>query len=181
LPLVKSGDTYFRAAFPRASIKTLNVVIALHGAGGSENSFFDACGRGGMAMEALKRGWAFIAPRSSTSAVKDVLDWLKIRRKQTLGRVFVIGYGEGASAALQSGVKLSAVALLAPTPASFSNFDDAPLYVGVGKEDSLAGAIRAEAGRKSCDFQEFEACERYTVVAEASPSVFRFFDAQSGR
>lgn len=189
LPLVKSGDTYFRAVFPRAQKGPLNVVIGLHGMGGSENMFFDSYGRGIAVSESLKRGWAFIAPRSSRTAVADVLQWLKTRRKQAVGRVFVMGHSLGGGTALLTGdvkPRPSAIALFAPAAQSIpSNMAEIPIFVAAGKQDLMFSAAKGIAnqlvGRRDCEFLELDPCEHLMVVADAVPAAFRFFDARVGR
>jgi len=188
LPLAKFNETYFRAVFPR-SHGPMNIVIALHGAGGSENMFFEAYGRGLAATEALRRGWGFIAPRSSAMAIQDVLDWLRVRKKQPIGKVFLIGHSMGGGMVLQSGnitPRPSGIALFAPAATSIpQNLADVPIWLSVGKQDVLVSGVRAIAqalsGRKGFEFQELDPCEHMMVVADSIPSAYRFFESTSGR
>lgn len=188
LPLAKFNDTYFRAAFPR-SRGPMNIVIALHGAGGSENMFFEAYGRGMAATEALRRGWGFIAPRSSVTAIQDVLEWLRVRKKQSIGKVYLIGHSMGGGVILQSGSfvpKPSGIALFAPAATSIpQNLADVPIWLSVGKQDFLASGVRAiaqaQSGRKAFEFQELDPCEHMMVVADSILSAYRFFETTSGR
>ncbi len=75
----KPGDFYLtlattvpvpvRLRAPEAARKgePLPLVIALHGAGGSENLFFDGYGRGLVADLAAARGWLVVAPHNGLS------------------------------------------------------------------------------------------------------------------
>ncbi|MBC8065238.1 MAG: dienelactone hydrolase family protein [Chlorobia bacterium] len=189
LPLVKQGNTYFRAAFPRQVRGPLTVVVGLHGAGGSENMFFEAYGRGIAVSEALKRNWAFVSPRASATAMEDVLDWIRTRRKQAVERVFVMGHSMGSGMALRSGSltpKPSAIALFAPASQNVSaQLREVPLFVSVGKQDLLVGPARSLAqqllGRKDCVYEELDPCEHLMVVGDSMAGAYRFFDSTIGR
>jgi len=186
LPLAKAGNTYFRAVFPKTTGKGINLVIALHGAGGTENMFFDSYGSGVAVKEALKRGWGFVAPRSSATAVQDVLDWVRTRRKQHVDHVFVIGHSMGAGFALQAAEvkpRPTAIAAFAPALQSLpSNLGETPVFFAVGKQDLLDGIARdlysQVSNRKNSEFLELDPCEHLMVVADAVPAAFRFFDAR---
>lgn len=189
LPLVKHRDTYFRATFPRQVRGPLTVVIALHGAGGSENMFFEAYGRGIAVAEANKRNWAFVSPRAGSSSIADVLDWIKTRRKQPIERVFVMGHSMGGGIALQSGgvqPKPSAVAVFAPAARNIPvGLDGIPVFATVGKQDFMAAGLRSMGqsmiARKDSIFEELDPCEHLMIVGDSIPSAFRFFDSHAGR
>lgn len=189
LPFVKHNDTFFRATFPRQVRGPLTVVVALHGAGGSENLFFEAYGQGSAATEAVKRNWAFVAPRASATAVTDVVDWVKNRRKQAVERVFVMGHGVGGGFALETGSlspKPRAVAAFAPSAQSLpASLDGVPIFLSVGKQDALASGLRALgqriAQRKGSVFEELDPCEHLMVVGDSISRAYRFFDENAGR
>lgn len=180
----KQGSTTLRAAFPKGKSATvMNVVIALHGAGGSENMFFELYGRGLAVSESLKRGWAFVAPRSGPTAVDDALIWLRQVRGLPLGKVFVLGHSMGGGTALggryQS--KPAAIAAFAPAAASIADsLSGVPVYVAVGKSDPLrsmvASLVSASQGRGNFEFAEYDPAEHMMVVVDALPQAFKFFD-----
>jgi hypothetical protein len=60
-----------------------------HGAGGSENMFFESYGAGVGPKEAQKRGWVFMSPRSVPGAVPACLAWLREERDITPRKVFI--------------------------------------------------------------------------------------------
>ncbi|MFM7322686.1 MAG: hypothetical protein ACKO5K_14360, partial [Armatimonadota bacterium] len=76
------------------------VVVALHGAGGTENMFFDAYGAGRIVELCRRRGWLLVAPRTGLVRPGDVLS--------ALGRVLtvdarcclLVGHSMGAAAAI---------------------------------------------------------------------------------
>ena len=57
IPAVDDVGTRFRVQIPAGAPTDAPVVIALHGAGGSENMFFESYGAGAAPKEAKKRGW----------------------------------------------------------------------------------------------------------------------------
>lgn len=189
MPFVKHKDTIFRANFPRQVRGPLTVVIGLHGAGGSENMFFDAYGRGSAVTEAVKRNWAFISPRASATATEDVIDWIKTRRKQPIERVFILGHSMGGGMALNTGgltPKPSALAIFAPAARAIPPaLDGVPVFVSIGKQDFMAAGVRTFAqqltGRKGSMFEEIDPCEHLMIVGDSIPQAYRFFDANLGR
>lgn len=190
IPLAKQGNTYLRAEFPKAVKglvgQTVNVVIALHGAGGSENMFFESYGRGMAAKEALKRGWVFISPRTGATAVEDSLAWLTQVRMLKVGRLFVIGHSMGGGVAFSSAKvtpKPSALALLAPAGGSaVKSLLNLPIFLAIGKQEmnsirqSLQSLAREWAPRKDFEYKEYDPCEHLMVVTDALPDVYAFFD-----
>jgi predicted esterase len=188
-PLVKYKDTYFRAAFPRNTKGPIDLVIGLHGAGGSENMFFEAYGRGSAVTESMRRSWAFIAPRTSQNAVSDVVEWMKVRRRQRIRRIFILGHSMGGGFALQTGEILprpAAIALFAPAVKTIpDNLKSVPIFIAVGKQDQMASEVRAFsqliAGRANCEYLEMDPCEHLMIVGDAIPEAFRFFDQRAGR
>lgn len=189
LPFVKHNDTVFRATFPRQVRGPLTVVVALHGAGGSENLFFEAYGQGSAVTEAVKRNWAFVAPRASGTAVADVIDWIRNRRRQAIERVFVMGHGAGGGFALETGSlspKPRAVVAFAPSTQSLpASLDGVPIFLSVGKQDPLASGLRVLgqriAQRRGSVFEELDPCEHLMAVGESISRAYRFFDENAGR
>jgi hypothetical protein len=187
LHLVGHGDTLFRVAFPpRVPESDVTVVVALHGAGGSENLFFEGYGAGLAVREALRRGWVFVAPRSTSGAVQGAVDWLRDVRRLPVGKVLVMGHSMGGALTLQSGrvrPTPSAVALFAPAgravPADLSSV---PMYLAVGQQELpplLIGAralAESQKGRSNFEYEEFNHTEHLMIVADSLPSAFRFFD-----
>lgn len=186
----KANNTVFRAVFPRSLVgkvgAKVTVVIALHGAGGSENLFFESYGRGLAAREALKRDWIFMSPRTGPNAAQDCIDWLQSVRKLTVGHVVVMGHSMGGGVALGSGKltpKPSAVALMAPAAGSApKSATELPIFLSVGKQEmgALKAGIQSLArewqNRKDFEYKEYDPCEHLMVVADALPDAFAFFD-----
>ncbi len=169
------------------------LVIAMHGAGGSENLFFDGYGRGLAADLSRQRGWLIVAPRGSAgftpgraAEIVDAVDKLyAVDRK----RVYVVGHSMGGS---------QAVASMQATPESFGGvavlggggqvkadaaISRVPVYIGVGTEDfALPNARRLRDGLENAGVArmrmvESPGIEHLVIVQEALPEVFRFFDS----
>jgi predicted esterase len=168
------------------------VVVALHGAGGSENLFFEGYGNGRIVTECRKRGWILVSPRSGlvfTSAppVMEILDQLAKRYPIDMKRVFVVGHSMGAIQTIElvqkHPGKFAAVAALGGggTVRDAKAFSDLPLFIGVGEKDEIAltltrGLKKSLGGAKKLTYKEYPNLEHMVIVREALPDVFALFD-----
>jgi len=169
------------------------IVVALHGAGGSENLFFEGYGAGHIVTECRKRGWLLVATRSGLSfgtgpPIPALLDELAKRYPLDPKRVFVVGHSMGA---------MQTIDLIQKHPTAFAAaaalggggavrdpkaFAASPLFVGVGEKDgiALAGARGLNkalaAGAKNLTYKEYPDVEHMVIVREALPDVFAVFD-----
>ncbi len=172
------------------------LVVALHGAGGSENLFFDGYGQGAIVAECRSRGWIVAAPRTDGFGllpVKELIEALAKNYAIDRARVFLVGHSMGAlqaTAAVQAhpGFYAAVAALggggvVKPSEA----LKKLPYYVAVGSEDfALSGAERLvanlrKAGADRLEFREFPDVEHLLIVQESLPEVFRFFDDVIGQ
>jgi len=193
LPLVHSGATDFRLALPKALKGKVNVpatvVVALHGAGGTEDMFFEALGHGAAVREALSRGWVFIAPRDGASSVSDVLTWLRDRRRLKVSRVLLMGHSLGGMLAVGSvascSPKPSALALFSPAVRAVPA--DVPVYLAYGKQDlpmmlpnmqALGSDLR---NRSNSRVVELDPCEHLMSPADGIAGAYKFFDSLAAR
>ncbi len=174
--------------------KPVPVVVALHGAGGSENLFFEGYGAGQIVTECRKRGWLLVAPRSGLAfgtapPVPVILDELAKRYPLDLKRVFVVGHSMGAMQTIELVQKypgkVSAAAALGGggTVRDAKALAELPLFVGVGEKDgiALAGArglnkALVAGGAKKLTFKEYPHVEHMAIVRVALPDVFELFD-----
>lgn len=189
--LNRHADTVFRAVFPRSlrgrTGGKATVVIALHGAGGSENMFFEAYGRGAAVEEALSRGWVFVGARTGENAINDVLAWLRSVRKLNVGQLFLIGHSMGAGLVLnaESAVAPAAAAAFAP-PGGRPN-PKVPTFLAVGKQEipmirsACAEMANSESNRADFVFKEYDPAEHMMVVGEGMGDAYRFFDRYASR
>jgi pimeloyl-ACP methyl ester carboxylesterase len=177
-----------------ATGKPKPLVIARHGAGGTENLFFDGYGRGAIVRECRARGWLLVAPRGGffTAGVSETAIVAELRKALPIdsARVFLVGHSMGAlqvaGAAQRAPSAFAAVAALGGGGASPSDaLKDVAFFVGWGSADFEAPAGRAmakaleAAGVKRVVTREYADVEHLAVVQVALPDVFRFFDEVS--
>lgn len=173
------------------------LVIAMHGAGGSENMFFDGYGHGKIATLSEARGWLVVSPRGTpgftpnrASQIVDAVDKLYPVDRQ---RVFVIGHSMGAAQAISSASatpnRFAAVAALGGggIVKESDALIEVPFFVCVGAQDfaytnarKLAFELK-KANVKSVRFREYPDVEHLVIVQEALPDVFGFFDEMARR
>lgn len=169
------------------------LAIALHGAGGSENMFFDSYGDGAIAKECARRGWILVAPRLAGfggAQVTDIIDEITGRYPVDRRRVVLVGHSMGAAQAIASALsspdRFAAVAALGGGRAARAvpGLESLPFFVGVGGEDFAIRGARAlrdslqQAGLKTLRYEEYPQIEHLAVVAAALPDVMAFFEAR---
>jgi predicted esterase len=195
VPTGAKSATSVRLFVPRGldEKKPVPIVVALHGAGGSENLFFEGYGAGRIVTECRKRGWLLVAPRSGLGLggpppVPALLDELAKRYPLDRKRVFLVGHSMGAMHAIDLVQKhpgqFAAVAALggAGTVRDPKAFAELPTFVGVGEKDGLMlNAVRSlnkvlAGGAKKLTFVEYPHVEHMVIVREALPDVFKMLD-----
>lgn len=167
------------------------LVLALHGAGGSENLFFEGYGNGAILGLAAERGWAVVAPRLAFEAPPD-LEALVQALAHDLPidpqRVALVGHSMGAllatgalrarPTAFRAAALIAGAGSLQPVE-SWRTF---PLFLATAEQDFARGGVErlrdelGAGGAERLTFQLYPACEHLTVVGQALPDVFRFFD-----
>lgn len=166
------------------------LVIALHGAGGSENMFFDTYGAGKITTLCAKRGWHLVSPRVSGRFPAQLLESLSKVWNIDSSRVFIVGHSMGAAAAssgVDSGaIQPAAVALLGGGGAvtTASRWKDLPLMIGVGELDfgkMMASRTRpaAERAGSRLTYKEYAGVEHLSIVQCALDDVFTWLDKVS--
>ena len=186
------GEVPVRLRAPADATGPLPVLFLHHGAGGSENMFFDTCGAGRAATLGVERGWLVVAPRQGlfglpldVAAMLDVLgDSFDIDRT----RVFLVGHSMGAGqVAKQVGLHPEGVAAAvalgggAAAPAG-EKAKQVPWFVAAGAADfgrpgAAALAKRLEAAGATVDFRDYPDVEHMVIVQAALDDVFQFLDA----
>ena len=186
------GSVHVRIAVPKAAAdgKPLPLVFALHGAGGSENLFFDGYGDGAIVRLCEARNMLLCAPRTAGMSGADLpalLDALAARYPIDRARVLLIGHSMGAmqavSQASASPSTFCAVAALGGggNARKSAGLAKLPFFVAAGERDFG----RAQAKRLSeqlqgiCDdatYRDYPLVEHLAIVQVALPDVFSFFD-----
>jgi poly(3-hydroxybutyrate) depolymerase len=172
--------------------KPLPLVVALHGAGGSENMFFDGYGDGAIVRLCRRRGWLLVAPRSGmlgAAPVDELLDALVAELPVDRTRVFLVGHSMGAAQAVSIAAhrpeRYAAVAALGGG-GRFGKTSDAfralPFFIGVGTDDFLLRGAQElkqaleRAGTARVEVREYDKIEHLAIVQVALGDVFAFFD-----
>jgi predicted esterase len=194
-----TGGTAARLLAPAAvkQGKPLPLVIALHGAGGSENLFFDGYGHGYIVRLCAERGWLLVAPRTdglafnfpAAAVVDEVSRLYPVDRK----RVFVVGHSMGAMQAVRATQDapglVAGVAALGGGGASKPSeaLKAVPFFIGVGTRDFLRPSARSlrdsltKAEVRTVVYREYPEVEHLMVVQIALPDVFALFDKAAKR
>ncbi|QVL30132.1 hypothetical protein KIH39_14845 [Telmatocola sphagniphila] len=194
LSLPTQGNSAIVRIFVPANLnkdKPVPLVVAMHGAGGSENMFFDAYGAGCCMRECEKRGWMMIAPRGGfgASAIPEILETLSKRYPIDPRKIFVVGHSMGSAqafSAVQSAPeKFAAIAGLggAGSIRKPEVFQKMPVFIGVGDSDfalrgskSLSALLIKNKAEKMI-YKEYPAVEHLAVVQVAIKDVFQFLEA----
>lgn len=186
---VEDGVVSCRLFAPEVEDGERPIVVALHGAGGSENLFFDGYGDGLCVDLARERGWFVVSPRNGVGFVDcaALVDALAERYPIDAGRVFVVGHSMGAMQTMNN---------LSRRPARFraaapiagggrvrasEALASVPFFVSAGARDfGRQGSRRLhqqlqEAGAKAA-WRLYPSVEHLAIVQVALPDVFSFFD-----
>lgn len=200
VPTTSRGGVVVRVQLPDlAKLKEKRpVVLALHGAGGSENLFFDSYGDGKVAKLATERDWFVVAPRSGAGfltkpgGAAEIIDVLsEVYPQMDKSKVYMVGHSMGAGEAIREANttpgRFAAVAALGgggqPGPKADVkvSFNKLPFFVSVGSDDfAITGSRRLKDALKKIgvgqvEYQELKGIEHMIIVQEALPAVFKFF------
>lgn len=174
---------------PGPAPERVPLVLALHGAGGSEDMFFEAYGGGAAVRLARARGWALASP-TGHEHVLEVLDDVATLLPVDPARVYLVGHSLGAGALwrvlLEAPERFAAVAPIAggwmalARPA-YERARDVPVLAVNGALDpmrtlAVLTAERAAAAGVPVTRLDLADLDHLLVVGAALPEVFRFFD-----
>ena len=160
-----------------ASSRPVGVLIALHGAGGDENMFADAYGRGVAARLALENNLLYVSPATTpfmTSAVQFDSLMAVLGRDYTLdpNHVYVMGHSMGAGAAARLAQErpqaIRAVACLAGgAPVTVAGAPPV-LFIGAQLDPIIPAArVKAAAAATPTGTYEERANEGHTLMVRA--------------
>jgi predicted esterase len=191
-------QVFVPAAYDKS--KTFPLVIALHGMGGDENSYFQAYAQGAFKVEAEKHGYLVACPKGRKpasmyigDAEKDVMDVLaEMRRDYNIDpdRIYLTGHSMGGYGTWSVAVNHPEVfAALAPVsggannPAAMSKIAHIPQLVVHGDTDPTVPVERSRvmvaAGKKlgaEIKYIEVPGGDHGSVVAPTFKDVFEWFD-----
>jgi predicted esterase len=165
------------------------LVLALHGAGGSENLFFDGYGDGESVRQCAQRGWYLCAPRAGLGVpdLPALVDALALRYPIDTQRVLLVGHSMGAAmvvaAASREPDRYAAVAALGGGGEARDSeaLRRLPFFVATGSRDFLRASATALHQRLQqlevpTEWREYAGVEHLAVVQIALPDVFAWFD-----
>lgn len=170
----------------------LGVLMLFHGAGGSENMFFETYGAGGAVAAGLQRGWLVVATRQGLTGMsldaKQILEALQPIFPIDHDQVYFMGHSMGAGqVATQVGLHPTlprAVAAIGGggRPRQIEAAAGLPWFIAAGSLDfgksgakSLSQSLQRSGG-KQIVYREYPNVEHMVIVQAALPDAFEFFD-----
>lgn len=174
-----------------ASPELLPVVIAFHGAGGSENMFFETYGAGRLIKLATERGWMVVTPRHPLLGMplnyREMLEVLGQFFPVDKDRVFLVGHSMGGAEVVRqvsldpqpprAAVVIGGGGIVKDTAAVRAM----PWLVAAGELDFGRGGAKSLTARlKQLDcevtYREYPSVEHMVIVQAALDDVFEFLD-----
>ncbi len=171
------GETVIRICAPGAPFGRIKdfkkVMIVLHGAGGSENTFPDSFTAGKFVKQATDDGWLVLSPRATFSAVADCKAWLKWQGV-AMEKLVIAGHSTGGGLALlEAGDDVDVVVVFAPVGGKVP--EGVPFFVGVGESDlPMLKTTIDELGGFATEFKKYKLAEHLMVVNEAAADAWAF-------
>ncbi|HEU4388212.1 MAG TPA: prolyl oligopeptidase family serine peptidase [Blastocatellia bacterium] len=180
--------------------KAYPLIIALHGMGGDENSYFDLYGSGAFKKEADRRGYIVACPKGRNpaslyigTAERDVIDVLdEVRHAYNIdpSRIYLTGHSMGGYGTWSVAMNHPDIfAALAPisgggSPPGMAKIARIPQLVVHGDNDKTvpvsASRVMVEAGRKlntEIKYIEIPGGDHVSVALRTFGEVFDWFDA----
>ena len=190
----KSRSSVVRVSVPQNIAKggTLPVLFAFHGAGGSENMFFDAYGAGAIVGLSEKAGYLLVCPRQpllgGVIALDEMLDGLESLLPIDREHVAVMGHSMGAAQTIaqversKPGIVQGAVILGGGRSITKPEvWRTLPVFAGAGERDFgrrgvelFAASCRKEGGEVREEI--YDSIEHLGIVQVSLPDVFRWLE-----
>lgn len=173
------------------SSKRLPVLVALHGAGGSENMFFQTYGAGRLVQLAKERQWIIVSPRQTMTGlgldIPGMIQALSEHLPIDKDRVMLVGHSMGAAQAMSQVSKHPESIRMVAALGGGGGVRDTeairkvPFLVGAGDRDfgkPRAKSLAQELKRLGCsvEYREYSDVEHMVIVQAALDDVFGFFD-----
>lgn len=167
------------------------VLFLFHGAGGSENMFFETYGAGRAVQLAVDRGWIVVAPRQGFTGlslnVDEMLQSLEKFVPVDRSRVMLIGHSMGAAqvmnqATINPALPIACVALGGGRRMpSADSVREIKWFVAAGEQDfGRTGARQLHASLTQAGagatYRDYADVEHLVIVQAALDDVFRFLD-----
>ncbi|HMO13037.1 MAG TPA: hypothetical protein PKD64_08720 [Pirellulaceae bacterium] len=172
--------------------EVMPILFLFHGAGGSENMFFETYGAGVAVEAGLQRGWLVVAPRQNLNRLgmncKELLGVLEDLFSIDRETVAMIGHSMGAGQVIRQASlhpELFAVAAAiggGGRPSNVADIKDIPWFVAAGEHDFGRNGTRAfnraleQAAAPNIVYREYPDVEHMVIVQAAATDLFQFFD-----
>ena len=169
------------------------LIFAFHGAGGSENMFFETYGAGRLIELAKARKWFVVCPRQPLTGLSlsaaAMLPMIETEFGVSFDRVFFVGHSMGAAQAIEqlskSQDRITAVAAIGGggNPKRTEALEKTPFYVAAGDRDfGKVGAKRLAESLKAfgCQvkYSEYSDVEHLTILQACLDELFEFLERQ---
>ncbi len=176
---------------PAESDGPMPVLFLFHGAGGSENMFFETYGAGRVVEEGLKRGWLVVAPRQGLFGlpldVSEMLDVLGQSFEIDRSQVMLLGHSMGAGQVVRQSRLHPEIPAAAVALGGGNRVPDAttlkPItwFIAAGSEDLGKGGAKQvqkslEAAGVTSTWHEYHDVEHMVIVQAAIDDVFQFLE-----
>lgn len=168
-----------------AKISKVPLVVALHGAGATENMFFEAYGAGKVKKLCKDRGWMLLAPRNGISVdnLRMLISELPIDPEQVVFIGHSMGAGQALGFALNHSKEVKALGLMGGAGAVGKNqaLGSMPVFVGIGSEDFARASVTrfAQEAMKQPEsktiLKEYESIEHSSICQVCLPEMFNYF------
>jgi predicted esterase len=181
-----------RLRAPQTQSGKLPVLFLFHGAGGSENMFFETYGYGQAVKMGLDRGWLVVAPRQGLMGLSldcnQMLTALEPFFEIDRSQVYLLGHSMGAAQVIQQvGLNPDLPAAAAAIgggrpPRDAKKIASVPWFVAAGELDFGRGGAKSfhqsliKAGASNASYAEYPGIEHLVIVQAALPQTFEFFD-----
>ncbi len=198
MPATPNAETTSESTTPEEQVtKPVHrpILFAFHGAGGSENMFFETYGAGRLIELASQRGWIVVAPRHPLLGMpmnyREMLELLKPFFPIDDQQVFLLGHSMGAGEVVrQMSLELPPPQAAVGIGGGGRSADNAatretPWWIAAGELDFGRGGARALANRlKQLDcqveYREYADVEHMVIVQAALDDLFQYLDNQTG-
>jgi len=165
------------------------LIFAFHGAGGSENMFFEAYGAGRLIELANARDWIVVCPRQGFGglnlSVESMIPLLESDLERKFEKIFLVGHSMGAAQAIEQVSKfpdrIKAVVAVGGggAPRKTEAIAKIPFYVSAGEKDFGRGAALGLSNKLrsyGCEvkYSEFKDVEHMTIMQASLDEAFEF-------